>query len=182
MKSRNNRLDALLLILAALVILLSVYLDFPKTGIGILCTLIGIGLTHVSSKYLNKQKLKHQLSLIALDKKLEAHQQAYAIWWKIIANVYNREKIGRIVEEAQDWWQNNCLYLMPESRISFRQCFLFALNHADEIKTISNKDDLNRISNENWIIINKPGRILVEEIELPAFDDEYPLQDKEKVN
>src|SRR6266498_2581136 len=31
---------------------------------------------------LEQTKRKHQLSIAALDRRLEAHQQAYTLWWK----------------------------------------------------------------------------------------------------
>ena len=39
---------------------------------------------------LEQAKRKHQLSIAALDRRLEAHQQAYSLWWKLSFKIFRQ--------------------------------------------------------------------------------------------
>ena len=158
--------------LALIILIISVYINVPKIVIGVLMFIIGSIFTFLTNNYLSDKKFKQQLALTALDRKLETHQKAYSIWWDIRSNIYDREKIGSIIENAQIWWQDNCLFLFPDSRKAFHDCLIFAFNHLNLV-SIQNPDfDYRKDIKESWDVIIKPGIILAEEIELPAFVDQ----------
>ena len=90
----------------------------------------------VKSQYaflLEELKARHQLRLAAVDRRLQAHQEAYALWRKLIFT--SQDSIHTVVIECQDWWNNNCLYLSHEAREAFRDAFFAAHTHDDLLKS-----------------------------------------------
>lgn len=163
-------------ILCAIIALLLFSKSIPAPLIAIIGIIIGSGLTFIFNRYLSKMSFKQQLLLSNLDKKLEAHQEAFAIWWDIRSNVHEKDEIFGVVIKAQEWWKNNCLYLLPKSRAAFYNCLVFATNHRDYID--SHKRDRNNIKEiddkiqDSWDIIVAPGKVIPQELELLAFEDQ----------
>lgn len=65
---------------------------------------------------LEHAQYKNQLRLAALDRRLEVHQQAFALWQKLMDVLYDRERIGEVIMECRDWWIENNLYLEERAR------------------------------------------------------------------
>ncbi len=72
------------------------------------------------------EKGKHQLRMAALDRRSEAHQEAFALCRKLVSSVHH-ENIGEVVMECQYWWNKNCLYLGPEAREAFNLDHTFSM-------------------------------------------------------
>lgn len=66
--------------------------------------------------------------MAALDKRLQAHQEAFQRWRKLVAYAHG-EEVGPLVMECQSWWEENCLYLEPAARIAFSDAYTFAATH-----------------------------------------------------
>jgi len=49
----------------------------------------------------------NRLKMAALDKRLEAAQQAYTLWLQLRRNVHNKDKNVEIVINCQNWWEKN---------------------------------------------------------------------------
>ena len=79
---------------------------------------------------LEQAKRKHQLSIAALDRRLEAHQQAYTLWRKLRSLLY-KDEVGSVVMECQEWWVRNCLYLDAEARQAFSEAYHGAFAHRE---------------------------------------------------
>lgn len=119
---------------------------------------------------LEEVKGRHQLRVAALDRRLQAHQEAFTLWRKLLSKVHS-EEIGDFVIECQDWWNNNCLYLSPEARAAFRTAYQSAFNHKDFLHDRSN-DVLIR---ENWKRIEYAGEAITKGAELPPLEDESKI-------
>ena len=111
---------------------------------------------------------KHQLRLAAAEKRLEAHQRAFALWRKLIHSVHDEKEIFNVVSECQEWWNNNCLYLSPEAREKFRFAYVCAASHKDYVKDRSNP----KLVTENWANITGAGEAIVRGAELPTLGEE----------
>src|SRR5262245_670724 len=105
------------------------------------------------------------LRLALVDRRMQAHQEAYALWWRLKSAVYKPDLINDVTRECQDWWVNNCLYLEPAVREAFRLAFLAASSHALLVETRSEMTDIRT----SWATIIAPGRLIVESVELPAI-------------
>ena len=120
--SNLSILLGLLLILIAFVLLgfgLNIF-GFSSDALLSLTSAIVGGLIATSSQaWASTQDRQNQLRLAALDKRLQAHQEAYSRWRKLLFNAGNESTVGDIVIESQTWWEENCLYLDPKARKLF---------------------------------------------------------------
>ena len=162
----------ILVAFAAAVLLAATKLVDSQTAVGLLGVLIGAGISAATSILLVRENRYLQLATAALDKRLSAHQAAYAIWRKIVGAVHREDKIGDVVIEAEEWWNNNCLYLDAESRQAFRVCLMFAFNHKDLLQEEPRSEETAKLVKESWKEIMKPGQTLVEGVALPSLGKE----------
>lgn len=109
---------------------------------------------------LEEYRTRNQLRLAAIDRRLQAHQEAYTLWRRLISNVYNRVTITNTVIECQDWWDRNCIYLEPGVREAFFQSYVAASNHADLVQARADAEDIRR----NWSVITRIGELIPETI------------------
>ena len=130
-------------------------------------------ISHQNKIIIEQSSRKHQLRMAAIDKRLEAHQEAYALWRNLIPNIFNDEKIAALEQECKEWWNNNCLYLEPDAREAFITSYISASMHK-EIR--DSKDTVE--TKRNWTAIISAGEVLVKSVELPtitSFETEVPL-------
>src|SRR3989304_4707084 len=66
---------------------------------------------HHYRSLLDSQGQRHQLRMAALERRLQAHQEAYTLWWNVLGAVHDEQRIGRIVMEGPDWGGENCPFL-----------------------------------------------------------------------
>ena len=129
---------------------------------------------HQYRSILDGQGQRHQLRMAALERRLQAHQEAYTLWWNLLGAVHDEQRIGKIVMDCQDWWVNNCLYLDAETRNAFSAAYHAAQMHKDLLRPVPQTE----AARENWEVIRKAGQAVVKGVELPSVgDNEYrPLQ------
>jgi len=173
-KNKVIYIGALIFLILLLVIFL--FVD-SKTIIGLVGVVIGGLISSITTIIINRTNYQKQLKLAALEKRLDAHQKAFSIWRRIVFNLY-KDTIGDVVIEAQNWWENNCLYLGVKSRAAFFHCLNFAVHHSDMRKSRNREYDYKKEIKESWDTIMLPGKTLVEEVNLPSFGEEEFIIDK----
>lgn len=104
--------------------------------------------------------------LAAIDKRLQAHQEAFALWRKLLSHVYN-DNIGSTALECQNWWDNNCLYLDEKARKAFRSAYMSATDHHDFVKNHAEA----KLIKDNWNVIIAAGTALTEAVALPPVGE-----------
>ena len=133
--------------------------------IGLLGTIIGAVIAGIYHWYISKKDRVNQIRMAALDKRLQAHQEAYALWWELMGQVHNTEKISEVALKCQDWWARNCLYLEPGARKEFKQAYILAHDFPSILATDPEK--------RNWFkIINGVGELLAKGVELPSIGED----------
>lgn len=90
-------------------------------------------------------------------KRLQTHQEAYTLWRKLVATVYDSKKIGDTVIECQEWWNNNCLYLSSDASTAFQSAYLAASHHG---RFVEARESVQLIK-ENWADIEGAGDIIM---------------------
>ena len=111
---------------------------------------------------------RHQLRLAALDRRLQAYQEAYTNWVSLMRNLEN-EEFGRVFKECQEWWGENCIYLSQEPR----DAFIRAVNRAHMLKELKKNPSKNSaLIQENYIIIQAVGEAILRAAELPSLGKE----------
>lgn len=122
-------------------------------------------LSHQNKLIIEQGSRRHQLRLAALDKRLEAHQEAYYLWRELIHTAHDRSKIFEVVLKCQEWWEKNCLFLDATVREAFNKAYVAANTHKDFVDSHSNPD----LVRDNWAIIKNAGEVIVKAVELPPI-------------
>lgn len=118
---------------------------------------------HQNNLVLEEVKGRHQLRIAALDRRLQAHQEAFTLWRKLLSKLYS-DTIQDVVIECQDWWNNNCIYLSPEARHAFRIAYQTAFFYKELRKERSTEEN-----KEEWKLIEDAGEAIVKGAELPPL-------------
>lgn len=113
---------------------------------------------------LETQKSIHSLRMAALDRRLQAHQEAFTLWRGIIGSVHTPE-VGRAVLECQAWWEKNCVYLEPEIRTAFVDAYQAASTHAALLQDRGHPE----LVKENWLRITSFPNMLFAAVKLPEL-------------
>ena len=96
--------------------------------------------------------------------RLEKHQEAYSLWWKLYHSGLHEKGENKIIGECQDWWHANRVFLSKESSEAFLDAFSAAFMHG----TFDRSDNRDEVK-ENWEKIEKAGDIIVQSVGLPSF-------------
>lgn len=123
-------------------------------------------LIHQNLLLIEEMRGRQQLRLAAVDKRLQAHQEAFSLWRKLVASVH-KDPVWEVVLECQEWWDNNCLYLGPEARAAFNTAYRCASNHQEYLKDRSNP----QLVKDNWKDIVDAGEAIVKSAELPSLGE-----------
>ena len=121
----------------------------------------------------NLEDFKHRkkMQFVALEKRLEVHQEAYVWWLKLLRSATSG---GAPLREAQKWWEENSLYLTPEVREGFQTVLsrvfehphLLSLVRSKPVSTSAGEDVTN-----NYNAIKELGSMIVKAVELPNLDE-----------
>jgi len=109
----------------------------------------------------------HQLRFAAIDRRLQAHQEAFTLWRKLLATAHTKDA-GRTAMECQTWWERHCLYLEPTVRQAFVAAYNAAGEHRLYLEDRSNPD----VVRENWRTITQFPAILFAAVQLPTLTPE----------
>jgi hypothetical protein len=112
---------------------------------------------------LQRDARQHDLSMAAVDKRLEIHQEAFARLFHIYFNAH-KEDASAMAEQHLQWWRENCLYLSEESSLAFRDACVAARMHRDMIGKIPH-DALE----ENWASIDGAWEKIANDVKLPKI-------------
>lgn len=109
---------------------------------------------------LEQTKLKNQLSVAALDRRLDAYQQAFVLWWEFVGKADSEKEID--VEKYHVWWVKNCLYLDEETEEKFQVAYTAAENR----RFLKEARDIEGLK-KNRQEINDAGKAIREAVNLP---------------
>jgi hypothetical protein len=123
-------------------------------------------LMHENALLLEHIRGQGQLRLAAAERRLQAHQEAFTLWRKIINTVHD-EAITDVVLECQTWFNNNALYLSPRAREAFSDAYFAASSHKSLLKGHAPANDVT----ENWSRIMRLGNEIVQGAELPPLGE-----------
>lgn len=120
---------------------------------------------------IREQNIKFKL--VALDKRLAVHQEAYTLWFElfhiVVSGGLDEEKIDAF-NKTKEWWSKNCLYLDDKSELEFRNCFV---NFVQYYK-ITEKEEKDKIIKQ----IKDTGKFIKKGIGLPYLGDEEKIIQK----
>ena len=118
------------------------------------------------SKKLEDYAHKNRFQLVALEKRLTAYQQSYALWLKLKrSDIYSQQAQNETVAECRIWWENNCLYLDKEVNEAFYAATNAAAYHHEFTAGQASKPD----TKENLDTIDNFAKVLAKNLDLPAI-------------
>jgi hypothetical protein len=115
---------------------------------------------------MEERRARHQLRLAGIDKRLEAHQEAFALWRELFRAMHSPE-VNAETRKCEKWWERNCLYLEPEVRKAFSAAFSAAHEHAPLLQDRGDAE----LAKANWSVIMAFPKILFEAIHLPGLSE-----------
>jgi len=129
---------------------------------------------------LSASEQKHDLRLAALDKRLEAHQKAYSLWYRLRGSIRDENQLFKIFQQCNEFWMNDSLYLTEKSRKAFDE----AVRAAIEFRIMKEEGNSAKMK-ENLNTIFGAGEVFVKSVCLPSLgENEYleiePKESKEK--
>ncbi|TAA41737.1 hypothetical protein [Corallincola spongiicola] len=110
-------------------------------------------------------KAQHQLRLAAVERRLQAHQEAFCLWRKI-NGALGTEHLPEIIRECDVWWGNNSLYLEAEPR----QAFLEAWVSARDLAWYQENSEANLVTKCHQQI-HYAGEAITKAVELPKLNE-----------
>lgn len=128
-----------------------------------------------NSLLVERFKSQQQLRHAALDERLKAHQQAFALWYKLRDSCYgvSDDGLGSVLKGCYDGWTDNCLYLEPEARTAFYEAMMAALaiaNHNNPAGVKAAVPDGFQEKDEQ-IKLGEAGNVIMRAVALPALTE-----------
>ena len=135
--------------------------------VGLFGVIVGALIAAGSKLLMSAYERHHQLRMAALEKRLQTHQEAFALWAKFY-NSLLKPDFDNVFNECQDWWYSNCLYLEDEVRKAFRDiCFVDARIFNDLVRAGVAYDDCRL----HFSRIQSLGNIILRAISLPPIHE-----------
>ena len=107
---------------------------------------------------------QYQLRLAVLEERFRAHQHAYALCRELFHAVHT-ERITDAVIKAQDWWEQNCLYLDADAREAFWRGIRAAGLHGELLR---NRAD-SQLIRDNWKEMEDAQAAIERSVALPPI-------------
>lgn len=138
-------------------------------GVGAFVTLLIQFWTHRQTK-----------QFLAAEKRLEVHQKAYELWWKIVTGYHNTDTRIAALNECQTFYNSHCLYLGNRTRKVFNQTLGSVAVYSAYREMWQRGDDrrgkaMEKLAQE----INDVLQAISSDVELPDLNDD--LVDTQKL-
>lgn len=118
-------------------------------------------------------KAHHQLRMVAAERRIQAHQEAF-MQWQHLADALGQGKYpeaGAIENELRGWYRKNCMFLGGDGRdavksaFEFSNSFLAAIHHSDGVKM----GEVLLFVAGGWEAFVNLGNVLLMQVDLPAM-------------
>lgn len=110
-------------------------------------------------------KSRGQLRMACIDRRLQAHQEAFVFWARMMKPPSDDEFL-KAYEEARHWWDRNCLYLEPTVQQAFLHTIDGALTNHRQIRAGSLE---NNVIEQHRSTFDDFPVILFQAIQLPSL-------------
>ena len=163
----------------------------------ILAVLIGATIPLITLWFQSKEKKKYfemerkeKLKMVAIEKRLEAHQQALKHWNQLRSVIHEKDfdKRNNTIKSATDFWYSNCLYLEKNTRNKFYEV-IYSVSMYPEYLAIwrespkgPEKERSNVELKSQWDEISSLSSVIMAEVELQpiVLREEFDLFGKKK--
>lgn len=105
----------------------------------------------------------HQLRMVAAERRMQAHQEAYKHWHTLVVALNSNVDISDLVTECQAWYVGNCIFLGEQSRTAFTSAWASAMLLRTERGRVGD------IYMRSWDKLDRAGNVFLEEAGLPPM-------------
>jgi hypothetical protein len=143
---------------------------------GIMCSAVAayLGARH-GQKVNLRRKVQGKHRNTELDKRLEIHQLAFSLSLQLPSAAHDPENNSDLLHQCDNFWKNNCLFMVPKVRESFR----LAYQTARFYPTYRDNYEKGKITDaelkEAWYKITKSTYDIVESIGFRWLGDLEPI-------
>jgi hypothetical protein len=124
--------------------------------------------THDLADVTEALKARTGMRMLAGERRLQAHQEAYALWNEMLNTVHTDAVAGVLIKGAR-WWEHNALYLEAEPREAFRVALRAFGTHADHISMLRGTEGAVAQIQANMEKIRSLGDVIAKACELPRL-------------
>lgn len=138
-----------------------------------LLTILGIFIGAFFTILIQMYDRKDKFRLVAIEKRLQTHQEAFSWWYKLIWAIHSPsdDRIP-VISEARNFWLNNCLYLEKNTRKEFDIVIKLVdgysdkLEHAKSTLDPTKKENIRKDYLGDWNRIFQLPKLIQSEVEL----------------
>ena len=138
-----------------------------------LLTLLGIFIGAFITLFVQWYDQKTKFRLVAIEKRLQTHQEAFSWWYKLIWVIHSPSDVRiPVLTEARNFWLNKCLFLERKTRKEFDIVIKLVDGYSDKLqygKETSDpveKDKIRQDFMNDWNRIFDLPRYIQSEVEL----------------
>jgi hypothetical protein len=168
--SKFGRIYASLATIVVIVLfLLLVFLrDLPSEAlVAFIGVLVGSLISGFVQFAMSESNMRQQLRLAALDKRLQAAQEAMTLWNRLrTANEKDANELDTL-RDCKAWWDTNSLYLTAEARDAFNKAYRAAGDLFVARARRAPWDEMKELS----AIIDRAAPIIAESVYLPPISE-----------
>lgn len=120
----------------------------------------------VFNRQMEDLKAHHQLRMVAAERRMQAHQEAYKLWLGFHITVrHDYETMQHKISDAHAWFSSNCIFLTPTARAAFVEMTQTILVYADIQASGAPENEKKKLLNSYTTL----GNIFLTEIDLPTL-------------
>jgi hypothetical protein len=127
-------------------------------------------IVHQQTVLIEQARFRHQIRIASMDRRLQAHQEAFTLWRQMLKIVHNEGDAG-VIGQCQKWWEENCVYLEADVRDAFNRAYFAVADHKTLLNVQQRGESEIRAVQENWKLIMSTGDIILKAVELPALNE-----------
>jgi hypothetical protein len=122
-------------------------------------------LAQANRALLQQNEQRHDLSMAALDKRLQVHQEAFARGFDLYFKTFD-EQSAEVADRHLQWWRENCLYLSEDAAEAFMRACVAMGMHRGLVGKIPQEQ-----LEENWKSIDRVWEKIAQDVKLPKIGE-----------
>jgi hypothetical protein len=129
--------------------------------------LVGATISAVVASIVALEARRVQLAASTWSRRLEVHQEASSLWhqcWSVVHEP-DQEKKYEVLNKAEAWRFNNCLYLSESARASFKKMTMSVYMHSTILemgRCKAKEEGWAKEVNDNWNSIVATGQTIIQ--------------------
>jgi hypothetical protein len=163
------------LVVVILFILLIFVRNLPSEAlVAFIGVLVGSLISGFVQYAMSEANMRQQLRLAALDRRLQAAQEAMSLWHRLRTANEKQDDELEVLRDCKVWWDKNSLYLTAEARDAFNKACRAAGDLFVARARRADWDEMKALS----AIIDRAAPILAESVYLPPIGELESDHDK----